>query len=146
MKHAVKQNMVKKMTSAVVVSQKTLNKPIDPAQELLKEMKKDMGKVALFVSAMAVVLMVLFYFTLKYNLMKTQAKVDTMYKQMSVIDKKVAELEKLPQKTRNIIYYNILEEMSDKANFLSDKLNGERKQKLLEAQRLIKEAQKGLDK
>jgi len=146
MKHAVKQNRVKKMTSAVVVSQKTLNKPIDPAQELLKEMKKDMGKVALFVSAMAVVLMVLFYFTLKYNFMKTQAKVDTMYKQMSVIDKKVAELEKLPQKTRNIIYYNILEEMSDKANFLSDKLNGERKQKLLEAQRLIKEAQQGLDK
>ncbi len=125
--------------------EKKTAKPLDPAQKLLEDVRKDMGKVALFVSSMAVVLMVLFYFTLKYTVVKTETKVNSMIQKMHIIDKKVAELEKLPQKTKNLIYYNMLEEISDKAKFLSSKLDGERKKKLIEAQKLIKEAQKGLN-
>ncbi len=148
MNHTAKQTKTessKRLNSALVLYGKKASKSLDPAQQLLEEVKKDMGKVALFVSMMAVVLMVLFYFTLKYTMMKTEAKVNTMVEKMQVIDKRVAELEKLPQKTRNIIYYNMMEEISDKAKFLSTKLSGDRKKKLLEAQKLIKEAQKGLD-
>ena len=136
----------KKIKPFYILKEEKKTKPSEFGQKLLEEVKKDMGKVALFVSSMAVVLMVLFYFTLKHTVVKTETKVNSMVQKMRIIDKKVAELESLPQKTRNLIYYNMLEEIYDKTKFLSSRLDQNRKEKLLEALKLIKEAQKGLNK
>ncbi len=48
-------------------------------EEILKEVKKDMGKVALIISIMAVMLMVVFYFSMKLTVGTMEKKITELY-------------------------------------------------------------------
>ena len=118
-------------------------------EQILQEVRKDMGKVAILISILAVVLMVTFYFSLQYNMADIDNKVSELYSmkdQVVTMEERLTELEKLPQQTRNIIYGNMLEELSLKASYLSDQLEGHGKAQVKEAQDLLKQAQGSLGK
>lgn len=131
------------------------NKAGQTPEMIMKEVKKDMGKVAMLISILAVVLMVVFFFSLKQNvaglekkvlaLYPVKAKVEVLDSSVAKMDKRLVNLEKLPEKTRQIIYANMLEDLSQKASFLSQKLSGEQQAKLLKARRILQQVQKGLE-
>ncbi|MFP4392562.1 MAG: hypothetical protein ACOC43_00420 [Desulfohalobiaceae bacterium] len=58
-------------------------------EQLHEEVRRDMGKVALFISALAVVLMVVFYFVLNNNVSNLQATV----RNFTAVDEQVSEME-----------------------------------------------------
>ena len=126
-------------------SQKNEQRP----EELLKEVKKDMGKVALIISIMAVMLMVVFYFSMKLTVGTIEKKMAELYpvkKQVVILDKTVgnlqsrmAKIEKLPEETKKMIYGDILNEISQKAEYLSQHLKGSDKDKLMKVQRILRE-------
>jgi len=126
-------------------SQKNEQRP----EELLKEVKKDMGKVALIISIMCVMLMVVFYFSMKLTVGTIEKKMAELYpvkKQVVILDKTVgdlqsrmAKIEKLPEETRKMIYGDILNEISQKAEYLSQHLKGSDKDKLMKVQRILRE-------
>ncbi len=126
-------------------SQKNEQRP----EELLKEVKKDMGKVALIISIMAVMLMVVFYFSIKLTVGTIEKKMAELYpvkKQVVILDKTVgdlqsrmAKIEKLPEETRKMIYGDILNEISQKAEYLSQHLKGSDRDKLMKVQRILRE-------
>ncbi|MFP4212716.1 MAG: hypothetical protein ACLFRL_01275 [Desulfohalobiaceae bacterium] len=144
-------------------------------EQLHDEVRRDMGKVALFIAALAVVLMVVFYFVLNNNVSNLQATVqdfnavdeqvsemggnmDEMESSLSELDTQVsgldsslsglqermADLENLPQETRNVIYTSLLEDISQRAGFLSNQLQGEEQEQLQEAMQLIKQVREGM--
>ena len=126
-------------------SQKNEQRP----EELLKEVKKDMGKVALIISIMCVMLMVVFYFSIKLTVGTIEKKMAELYpvkKQVVILDKTVgdlqsrmAKIEKLPEETRKMIYGDILNEISQKAEYLSQHLKGSDRDKLMKVQRILRE-------
>jgi hypothetical protein len=125
-------------------------------EELLKEVKKDMGKVALIVSIMAVMLMVVFYFSMKLTVGSMEKKIAELYpvkKQVVVLDKSItdlktrmAKIEQLPEETRKMIYGDILSELTQKTKYLSSHLKGEQKEKLLKVQHILKDLETNLVK
>ncbi len=129
-------------------------KPEKAPEEILKEVRKDMGKVALIVSILAVVLMVVFYFSLKLTVGSMEKKVAELYpvkKQVVVLDKtvgelqnKMARLENLPEKTRKMIFANILNDLSQKTEYLSSQMKGAQREKLLRIESMLKELQRNM--
>lgn len=123
-------------------------------EELLKEVKKDMGKVALIVSIMAVMLMVVLFFSTKMTVSTIEEKVAELYpvkNQVVVLDKAVSgletrmeKIEKLPEETRKMIYGNILSEMSQKVEYLSSHIKGADKEKLIKIQRLLEDIERNM--
>jgi len=123
-------------------------------EELLKEVKKDMGKVALIISIMAVMLMVIFYFSMKLTVGTIEKKMAELYpvkKQVVILDKTVGDLqsrmkkiEKLPEETRKMIYGDILNEISQKTEYLSQHLKGSQRDKLMEVKRILQELETSL--
>jgi len=123
-------------------------------EELLKEVKKDMGKVALIISIMAVMLMVVFYFSMKLTVGTIEKKMAELYpvkKQVVILDKTVGDLqsrmkkiEKLPEETRKMIYGDILNEISQKTEYLSQHLKGSQRDKLREVKRILQELETSL--
>ncbi len=123
-------------------------------EEILREVKRDMGKVALIVSILAVMLMVVFYFSLKLTVGSMEKKVAELYpvkKQVVVLDKTVGELqtrmaklENLPEQTRKMIFANILDELSQKTQYLSSHMKGAQREKLLRIENMLKELKRGM--
>ncbi len=116
-------------------------------EQILQEIRRDMGKVAILISILAVVLMVIFYFSLQHNMSgidKRVTELSSMEDQVVTMEQRLTELEKLPQQTKNIIYSNMLEEISSKASYLSNQLKGDRKAQVQKAQELLKQARGGL--
>ncbi len=123
-------------------------------EEILKEVKRDMGKVALIVSIMAVMLMVVFYFSLKLTVGSMEKKVAELYplkKQVVVLDKtvgdlqnKMTRLEDLPEKTRKMIFANILNDLSQKTEYLSSQMKGAQREKLLRIESMLKQLQRNM--
>ncbi|WP_320175847.1 hypothetical protein [Maridesulfovibrio sp.] len=118
--------------------------------------QKDMGKVAIIISFMAVVLLVVFFYGLNQNLTSLTAEVkdlqtvrgdvEALNSQMTVVDGRLVELEKLPTKTRHIIMDGIIEEMNQKAAYVGAQLSEEEQAKLAKVQELLKDVQSGLQK
>ncbi|MFW5498460.1 MULTISPECIES: hypothetical protein [unclassified Maridesulfovibrio] len=118
--------------------------------------QKDMGKVAIIISFMAVVLLVVFFYGLNQNLTSLTAEVkdlqtvrgdvEALNSQMAVVDGRLVELEKLPTKTRHIIMDGIIEEMNQKAAYVGAQLSEEEQAKLAKVQELLKDVQSGLQK
>lgn len=68
-----------------------------------------------------------------------------------VLDKTVGDLqsrmekiEKLPEETRKMIYGDMLNEISQKAEYLSKHLNGANRDKLIRVQRMLKDLESSL--
>ncbi|WP_320169545.1 hypothetical protein [Maridesulfovibrio sp.] len=118
--------------------------------------QKDMGKVAIIISFMAVVLLVVFFYGLNQNLSSLTSEVKDLQSvrgevadlnaQMAVVDGRIVELEKLPLKTKNIIMDGILDEMNQKAAYVGAQLSPEEQAKLAKVQELLRDVQSGLQK
>ncbi len=129
-------------------------KPQSVPEQILKEIRKDMGKVALIVSVLAVFLMVVFFFTIKYNVSTMNERINSlsMMKEdvvaldntVSQVQDRVSTLEDLPQEMKSIVYANILQEMSQKTDYLSQQLDGEQQTKILEARKLLQQVEEGM--
>jgi Tfp pilus assembly protein PilO len=116
-------------------------------EQILKEIRKDMGKVAILISILAVVLMVIFFFSLQHSMTgldKRVTELSSMKEDVASMKQRLAQLENLPQQMKNILYSNMLNEMSLKANYLSEQLDGKGKTQITEAQKLLQQAQEGL--
>ncbi|SDL15672.1 hypothetical protein SAMN05660337_2286 [Maridesulfovibrio ferrireducens] len=128
----------------------------DFAAGIGEKAQKDMGKVAVIISFMAIVLLVVFFYGLNQNLsnLTTEVKdlqgvrgqVETLNTQMATVDSRIVELEKLPLKTRHIIMDGMIEEMNQKAGYISQQLTPEEQAKLAQVQELLKDVQSGLQK
>ncbi|SME92009.1 hypothetical protein [Desulfovibrio gilichinskyi] len=126
------------------------------AEGIGESAQKDMGKVAVIISFMAIVLLVVFFYGLNQNLsnLATEVKdlqgvrgqVETLNTQMTTVDNRLVELEKLPIRTRNIIMDGMIDEMTQKANYISQQLTPEEQAKLAQVQDLLKDVQSGLQK
>lgn len=118
----------------------------DP-EKIMAETRKDMGKVALFVSLITVVLVVVLYFVVDQNISGLSGQVQeaaALEQEVGALDARVTEMENLPAQTRNLILFNDLAEMSQKAEYLSGQLEGEQAAKLEQAGVLLREIQQDL--
>lgn len=118
----------------------------DP-EKILAETRKDMGKVALFVSLLTVVLVVVLYFVVDQNISGLSGQVQeaaALEQELNTLDARVTDMENLPAQTRNLILSNDLVEMSQRAEYLAGQLDEEQSAKLAQAGALILEVQQGL--
>jgi outer membrane murein-binding lipoprotein Lpp len=134
-----------------------LNDGTDAASAPMPEApRRDMSKVALFASLVAVILLLGFYFNLNQNLknLTTQVQdlasiktsVATLNTKVGTMESKVADLETLPAKTRAALMSSILEEMSQKTSYMSSQLQSpEQQDKLMKAKELIQQVQTELN-
>ena len=136
--------------------------------ELTQEARQGLGKAALIVALLAVVLMVVFFFSLRQNIatinnqvkgvtgaeevvQTMQGKVDAMKSQVADLDEQVQSLnqamdkvEGLPEETRRIVYESMMDEMAQKADMLGQQLNGAAQEKLAEVNKILDELKKDL--
>lgn len=125
-------------------------------EQLKKEAHKDMGKVAIIISVLAFFLVVVFFFGLRSNINSLSAKMEgkpdiqeklaSMDKSITWAQKKIAELDNVPQKAQKVIYMNTLNELEQKTQFLSNNLDGADQEKVQKVKALLKEIQASLQK
>lgn len=138
------------------------------SKEVLEKTSRDMGKVAIFISILSVLLLVVFFFGLNQNiaglsqevkalsslkqdvaalggqLATVQGDVGGLQGEMRTANGKIAELEKLPAKTRNMIITNDLNEMGEKLGYIGGQLDAAQADKLKQVQSIIKQLQSDL--
>ena len=178
-------------------------RPGENPEQIVKEARKDMGKVALIVSLLVLVLMVVFFYSLRQNISSVsdnvavsteevaelsdqvakmqdrmsaltgvRQDVNSLEKALSSVrdrvgqvrgqmderfgqlagkmderigqmEKKLSRVESIPQRTRDMVYAAMLEELSQKVEFLSGRLQGAQKENLLRVKKMLQQIQKG---
>ena len=124
------------------------------AQDIVDNVKRDMGKAALIVSMLTLVIAVILYFSLQSNmaglnqevseLSSVTNEVNRLDSTVSDIESRLNGLEQLPRQTRNLVYMNMLNEMEQKAGYMSQNLDGDQKEKLSRAKQLLQEVNNGM--
>ena len=133
-----------------------VDEPAAEASPMPEAPRRDMSKIALFASLVAVILLLGFYFNLNQNLKNLTAQVQdlasiktsvaTLDTKVGTMESKVADLETLPAKTRAALMSSILEEMSQKTSYMSGQLQSpEQQDKLMKAKELIQQVQTELN-
>ena len=128
-----------------------------PIEEEAFEVKtgSDLGKVALFVALLAVVLMVMLYFSQQQNVTAMAEKIDAVQgvqQEISAVKEHVAALEQemetlkdLPKEAKKVIISGMLNESASKIEYLSTQVEAaEQQAKLLEIQKMLEEVQAGM--
>ena len=93
--------------------------------EIAAKTNRDMGRVALFVSILAVILLTVFFFGLNQNMtgLTEQVKdIGQMKKQMAQMQQQVAVLENLPAATRKMVLSGMLAETSQKLAYVQSQI------------------------
>jgi len=111
--------------------------------------RRDMSKVALFVSLLAVVLLVVFFFGLNQNLKGVSATVEQLAVssgdlagRVDSVEGKLAELENLPEKSRMMVMGTMLQEMAQRTAYLGTQMQTqEQNEKLHRAMELLQQVQ-----
>jgi len=147
-------------TSEQHVSEEEQNKQLQ--SEFKQETHKDMGKVALIISILAVLLVAILFFGVNQNVKGVAQEVAKLQKlpekiavltgnvqemgtKVNTLEAKVDRLEDLPQKTKNTIIANALEDMAAKTKYLASQVdNQEQASKLAQVQELLNQVQKAL--
>jgi Tfp pilus assembly protein PilO len=128
-----------------------------PIEEEVFEAKagRDLGKVALFVALLAVVLMVILYFSQQQSIVELSGKVDEVkgVKQevtavkdhVAALEKEVVALQDLPNEVKKIIISGMLKESASKVEHLITQVeNAEQQAKLAEIKKMLKDVAAGL--
>lgn len=105
-------------------------------EESKAKTRKDMSRMALVVSLLAVVLLVVFFFGLNQNMagISGQVKgVGELKAEVATLNKRVATLEGLPKEVRNLLYFNMVSEMATTASFIEARTDDPELKKKLEA-------------
>jgi Tfp pilus assembly protein PilO len=72
-----------------------------------------------------------------------QGQVSDMDALMTEMQSTLAELEELPQKAEDMVYASLLNQLAQQAEYLGHHFQGQNKDKVLQAQKLLKEVQEG---
>lgn len=130
----------------------------DNMEEIKRKGEKDMGKVAIFISILSVLLLVIFFFGLNQNITGLNQEVQNLgdlrqdigtltsqlgnvQESVGSMDDRLVELEKLPTLTRNMIIMNDLNAMNQRLNHIGSQLNDQQSARLQEAQQLLQQLQ-----
>jgi len=155
---------VQKVTELPSAEEQFLEKEQDKKlqTDFKQETHKEMGKVALIISILAVLLVAILFFGVNQNVKGVAQEVAKLQKlpekiailsgtvqemgtKVNTLDAKVARLEDLPQKTKNTIIANALEDMAAKTKYLATQVdNQEQANKLAKIQELLDQVQKEL--
>lgn len=117
--------------------------------------RRDMSIVSLFVSLLVVILLGVFYFGLSQSMNGLSVEMQevramsqampTLTARVDSLEGKLAVLDALPERTRRLIVYGMLGEMSQKGEYLSGQLGDtEEAQKLRDAVAIIRQVEEKL--
>lgn len=131
--------------------QKEVQAERQPA-ELIDKTGRDIGKVALFVSILSVVLLVVFFFGLNQNLTGLSARVDSLITikddvnalgtRVGTVEDRIVALEGLPKKAKQMVMGTMLQEMAQRADYLGSQMEtDEQTAKLKQAMELLQQVQ-----
>lgn len=145
------------------------SKPIDEEAFEIKT-SSDLGKVALFVALLAVILMVMLYFSQQQNIVSLSEKLDevqgvkqelvevkdqiassnehiaTVQDNVAGLEQEMETLRDLPEQARKVILTGLLKESASKIQYLSSQVeNEEQQEKLAQIQKMLEEVQSGLE-
>ena len=120
-----------------------------PAQALA-DTQKDMSKVALIVSLLAVIVLVIFFFGMNRNIAGLTDEVKSLgvlRESMSTLDQRMVQIQQeIPSQMKKMIAHDLVNEMAMKAAYLGNTLEDEtqrnRMQKVLQT---LKEVREGLE-
>lgn len=116
--------------------------------------RKDMGMVSIVISVLAVFLLVVFYFAVNKNvdelsdkvglITETRDMVQDMDTRVEGMEKRIADLENMPEVVKSMILGGMIQEIDQKAGYIGANVNDEQKNKLEQARKLMKEVQEEL--
>ncbi len=120
------------------------------AQEIAATTNRDMGRVALFVSILAVILLTVFFFGMNQNVAGLTSQVKDLVavkQQLASVQQQVATLENLPATTRKMVLSGMLAETAQKLAYVQSQAPaGEAADRLAKAIEEITAAQAELAK
>ena len=124
--------------------------PQDPTPvEAVDKTSRDMGRVALFVAILAVILLAVFFFGINQNISGLSARVDgltTLKDDVALLGGRVdtveARMEALPVKARKMVVGTMLQEMAQRTAYLGTQMDTEaQNEKLHRAMELLQQVQ-----
>lgn len=115
------------------------------------EVQKDMSKVAMIVSLLAVLLLVIFFFGMNQNIAGLTDEVKALgvlREDVSNLDQRMLKMqEEVPGQMKRMIAHDVVNEMTMKAFYLTDTLeDNELRVKMGEVLKGLKEIREGLEK
>lgn len=127
------------------------------ADEIRANTNRDLGKVALFISLLSVILLVVFFFGLNQNMTgltnevrdipEMKQNIATMGERLNSMETEVAALRDLPEEARRMMVRSMLQEMSQRVGYMSIQVENEQQSaKLNQAAELLQEVQADLSK
>lgn len=127
------------------------------AEDIKARTERDMGKVAIFVSILSVILLIVFYFGLNQNVTGLteevkqvaviQEQVTGMQGRMGEMEARVQAMENLPAKAKKMVMSTMIMEMAQRAAYLSTQVDTEEQaDKLNQAIDLLQQVQTDLIK
>lgn len=127
------------------------------AEEIKANTTKDLGKVALFISLLSVILLIVFFFGLNQNMTgltnevrdipEMKQNIATMSSRMDSMETEMAALRDLPQEAKRMMVQSMLQEMSQRVGYMSIQVENEQQSaKLNRAVELLQEVQADLAK
>ena len=127
------------------------------AEEIKARTERDMGKVAMFVSILSVILLIAFYFGLNQNvtgLTEEVKQVGVLQEQLTGMQSRVGQvearmqaMETLPAKAKKMVMSTMIMEMAQRAAYLSTQVDTEdQAAKLTQAMDLLQQVQTDLVK
>lgn len=120
------------------------------AAEITAKTNRDMGRVALFVSILAVILLTVFFFGVNQNMTGLTAQVKDVgqvKQQLATMQQQVAALENLPAATRKMVLSGMLAETAQKLAYVQSQVpEGDAAARLAKAIEEITAAQADLAK
>ncbi|NCC26154.1 MAG: hypothetical protein EOM25_13320 [Deltaproteobacteria bacterium] len=122
--------------------------------DIIDSSRKDMGRIGLFVAILCVILLVVFFFGFSQNFSSLNHKVEALEavqgqitqlgSRMDGLETSLSSLQNLPEKARKMVLTSQVQEISQKAAFLSTQVDQAQADKLKQAQALLNDVQKGL--
>ncbi|MGL1862631.1 MAG: hypothetical protein OCC46_08930 [Pseudodesulfovibrio sp.] len=121
-----------------------------PAQGVA-DAQRDMSKVAMIVSLLAVILLVIFFFGMNRNIAGLTDEVKSLgelRQDMSSLDQRMVQLkDEVPAQMKRLLAHDMVNEMTMQAVYLSDFLDDEAlRGKMMEVLQSLKEVRDGLEK
>jgi hypothetical protein len=131
--------------------------PNQEADEIKAKTNSDLGKVALFISLLTVILLIVFFFGMNQNMTgltdevrdipQIKERISEMSGRMDNMETEMAALRDLPQEARRMVVRSMLQEMAQRVNYMSVEVENEQQSvKLNEARELLQEVQADLAK
>lgn len=128
-----------------VVSMDEFRKPkeseVPSTNEINVKTSQDISRMALLLALLAVLLAGVLFFKANQNINALSTDVSGISTKIGTMDARMAELENLPAKSKQMVMSTMIMEMAQKASYLSTQVdNPEQAAKLLQAMELLQQA------